>query len=143
MNRIFHLLHTETEQLDRWTYLPHAFKRLGWGLFLFAFPAWFFLKGLPEWRLGAEGLVLIGLLLIAVSQDRIEDEYTLRLRARAFAYAFVIGVLYAVIQPLFNWAVAAGLDQEGASWESLPSYAVLWFMLVVQIGFYQAMKWSR
>ncbi len=137
------LMQREADSLNRWTYLPYSFKLIGLGLFSLSFVAWFFLEAQTEWRLFAESLVLIGLLLIAVSRGREEDEYTLQLRARAFTYAFVVGVIYSVIQPLINWGVGSAIGQEGAEWQMIPTFAILWLMLVVQIGFFHVLKWGR
>ena len=133
----------EADSLNRWTYLPYSFKLIGIGLFGISFIAWFLLEAHKEWRLLAESLVLIGLLLVTVSRGREEDEYTLQLRARAFTYAFVVGVIYSVIQPLINWGVGSVISQEGVEWQMIPTFAVLWLMLVVQIGFFHVLKWGR
>ena len=137
------LMQREADSLNRWTYLPYSFKLTGLGLFGLSFIAWFFLEAHTEWRLLAESLVLVGLLLIAVSRGREEDEYTLQLRARAFTYAFVVGVVYSVIQPLVNWGVGSAIGQGGAEWQVIPTFVVLWLMLVVQIGFFHVLKWGR
>ncbi|MEM1220211.1 MAG: hypothetical protein AAGH79_14920 [Bacteroidota bacterium] len=123
------LMQREADSLNRWTYLPFSFKLLGMGLFTISFIAWFFLEAHTDWRLLAESFVLIGLLLIAVSRGREEDEYTLQLRARAFTYAFIVGVLYSVIQPLVNWGVGTAIGREAADWQMIPTFAVLWLML--------------
>lgn len=89
-------------------------------------------------------LVLLSMLLISVSKEQQEDEYLLQLRHKSYYIAFVIGVLYAVFQPIINYVVASLIHyQEGVVFEGLDSFVVLWFMLFIQLGFYYVMKATR
>jgi len=45
---------------------------------------------------------LIALLLLAITQSKMEDELTLRIRLKAFAASFIYGVAFVIITPFIN-----------------------------------------
>ena len=47
-------------------------------------------------------IILVGLLVITISKEKIEDEFIENLRSGAFSFAFGIGVGYVLIQPIIN-----------------------------------------
>lgn len=46
--------------------------------------------------------LLISLLLLALTKDKIEDELTLRIRLRAFTFSFFVGVVNVILEPYMN-----------------------------------------
>lgn len=41
----------------------------------------------------AKNGLLISMLIISISKDKVEDEFTIQLRAKSYSLAFVIGVI--------------------------------------------------
>ena len=89
-----------------------------------------------------ERFFLIGLLIIIVSKDKIEDEMITSIRARSFKLAFICAVLYAVIQPFVNALVFYVLAKDSMGYNST-YFQVLTFMLMLQILFFEVLKRNR
>jgi hypothetical protein len=83
------------------------------------------------------------MLLITVTKDSIEDEMTLKLRSQAYTFAFIVGVLYALVQPLINFLVNTIVKIEDVSFALLSVDQVLFFMLLVQLAFFHFTKRMR
>ncbi len=122
--------------------LPHYFKRIGLVLFLVVLATMFALKfteAEPFWlRNLLRNFLLIGLLMISVSKERVEDEMMGALRAQSYAIAFVLGVVYALIQPYIDYVVALVVDSGDAVLD-VSYFQVLAFMLLVQLLFFRMM----
>jgi hypothetical protein len=87
-------------------------------------------------------LLLIGLLVISLSKEKVEDEMLMSLRGKSFTLAFIIAVLYAVIQPFVNSVIFYLFDKDQMS----PDYSlfqVLSFMLIIQLLFFEVLKKNR
>jgi hypothetical protein len=87
--------------------------------------------------------VLIGMLIMSLSKDKIEDEMTISLRAQSYAIAFVIGVLYALIMPYVEFGVSNAVHSGGEAFKDLGDFQVLLFMLMIQLMFYHNLKRYR
>ena len=83
---------------------------------------------------------MIGFLIISISKDKIEDEYIDSLRAQSYRLAFILSVVYSLIQPLINYFVDVLLNVEPKEFYDFSYFQVLFFMLVVQIMFFTQMK---
>ncbi|MGB0862975.1 MAG: hypothetical protein ACPG19_10830 [Saprospiraceae bacterium] len=46
--------------------------------------------------------VLLGLLLFALTKDKIEDELTMIIRLKALAISFIYGVMMVIVEPFSN-----------------------------------------
>lgn len=141
------LLECEAERLRKIQLLPNRYKRIGLlvllagfaGLFTFAYLG----ADFTGYKLFARQGMLIGMLLISVARERDEDEYSASLRARSYMWAFVIGVLYALIQPYINFGVGELIKPEATVLEELGAFQVVWFMLAIQLGFYYLLRMTR
>ncbi|MEN8912538.1 MAG: hypothetical protein ABF257_01695, partial [Polaribacter sp.] len=90
----------------------------------------------PEWlKPFLHGILLIGLLLISVSKEKIEDEYIDSLRSQSYRLAFILAIVYALVQPIVNFGVSYVLQQDN-EYESFNYFQVLFFMLIVQLLFF-------
>lgn len=145
--KLSHILTHDSGKLRKIDFLPNSFKPIG-GIIL----AISILLGIittaggyatPFLKTTVFNGVIIGMLLISVSKDKEEDEYTIQLKARSYALAFVCGILYAIIQPYINFYVAKVVTSNEVEFNTMGSLIVVWFMLFVQIGFYYTMKMSR
>ncbi|WP_111683960.1 hypothetical protein [Winogradskyella tangerina] len=138
----------ERSRLERWSQfqLSHRWKRVGIIICLVAFGILTSLKFMDgeflEHRFVLRRAILIGLLIITLSKEQLEDEMIVSLRAKSFTLAFVLAVLYALIQPLVNALVFYILDSKDIS-NGFSYFQVLSFMLLIQILFFEVLKRNR
>jgi len=77
--------------------------------------------------------------LISVSKEKIEDEYIDSLRSQSYRLAFILAIVYALLQPIVNVVVSYVLQQDN-EYESFNYFQVLFFMLIVQLLFFWKLK---
>ena len=96
-----------------------------------------------QWvKFGLRRALLVGLLSVSLSKEKIEDEMIVSLRAKSFTLAFVLVVLYALVQPAVNVIVFNVLGKEHLN-DTFTYFQVLSFMLLIQILFFEVLKRSR
>lgn len=138
------MMEREYDELIKERLLPHRFKLLGIYLSIGSFVLYIvslFMAELPDYgRHMISKVVLLSMLMVSISKEKQEDEMSRSLRSQSYMLALVIGVLYAVFQPIINFGVAAMVQGSEASFEELPVFATFWFMLFVQLGFFHVMK---
>ncbi|MDX1471765.1 MAG: hypothetical protein R3213_09740 [Flavobacteriaceae bacterium] len=144
------IIEAERKEIDRYDkiYLPHRFKMIGIGILLLGLVtliSFKFIEGEPFLlRDFIKKLIIVGLLVYAISKDKVEDEYTVQLRGKAFSIAFIFGVTYALVQPYITYGMAALLGKEDKlDLLELGDFQLIFFMLLVQIGFYWLLKRTR
>jgi len=136
------LAHEEKDlkKLENLKLLPNRVKTIGINLLILSvillFAGKFLFTEYHTVRLVIKNLILISLLLISVSRNKFEDERTLRLRVQSYAFAFITGVLYAMVQPFAILLVKSILQSELATLVELSVFQVLIFMLLVQISYF-------
>jgi len=144
--RIYEYERGKLEKLKKYQ-LPHSFKKIGLGIALIAFILFFVRKlafeNLDELRIIAKNGMLVGMLLIVISKEKIEDELISKLRGQAFSFAFIAGVVYALVMPLTNYIVDLVIGSKEASYEEFGDFIILWFMMVVYLAFFQVLKKTR
>ena len=128
--------------------LPNTFKKVGiivLTLSILTLIGFRFIEGESEiLRDLVKKGVLVGLLLISISKDKEEDELTIKLRGQSYVKAFVFGVFYALIQPYVTYGFALLLGKANKeSFLELGDFQLLFFMLIIQILFYQLLKRYR
>ena len=93
-----------------------------------------------EWiRPILQGILLVGLLLTSLAKDKEEDEFIDSLRSQSYRLAFLLAIVYSLLQPLINYGVAL-LMNENNELKSFNYFQVLFFMLVVQLMFFWQLK---
>lgn len=114
--------------------LPSSFKKFAFGILalsiLLAILTLGHLLAIPKDLLKTvcgTGL-LIGLLLLALSKDEHEDEFSQRIRLTAFASAFIFGVAYAIIQPFVNYLLKGQYAFENTATSQLIIMLMLFFL---------------
>lgn len=127
--------------------LPYSFKKIGIIVFILSFIALMskiFISENSEiiTEISKKGL-LIGMLLISISRDKIEDELTVKLRAQSYAIAFIVGVMYALVMPYVEFGVSNIVHSGGEKFKDLGDFQVLIFMLMIQLMFYYTLKKAR
>lgn len=128
--------------------LPHRFMSIGIAIVLLAialmFVRAFAIDGETVWlKQLLQKTLLVGMLIMSLSKDKIEDEMTLSLRAQSYAVAFVIGVIYALVMPYVEFGVSNAVHSGGEAFKDLGDFQVLLFMLMIQLMFYHNLKRFR
>lgn len=127
--------------------LPNYYKKVGIGLLILSLVTLITRKYLIDdgeliRQIARKGM-LLSLLLITMSKEKIEDELIIKLRGQAFAFAFVAGVIYTLIQPFINYIVALVVRPEKAVFNELDDFIILWFMMVMYLTFFYLFKRYR
>jgi hypothetical protein len=127
--------------------LPNYFKQIGIALFvvtmILLFTRKYFFEDAELLQLLSKKVMLVGLLIIILSKEKIEDELILKLRGQAFAISLIAGVIYTLVQPLINYLVALLIKPEKAVYDDLNDFIILWFMMVMYITFFYMFKRYR
>lgn len=128
--------------------LPHQFLTIGIGIALLSIVMMFVRPFIFDGE--TEGLkhilqksLLIGMLIMSLSKDKLEDEMTVSLRAQSYAIAFIVGVIYALVMPYVELGVSNVVHSGGEIYKDLGDFQVLLFMLMIQLMFYHTLKRYR
>lgn len=122
--------------------LHHKYKKLGYIISLSAFALMIAKKFVdePTWvKPVLSGLLLIGMLVISLAKEKVEDEYIDSLRSQSYRIAFILVILYALVQPLVNYGVGLLFD-ETEKLQGFDYFQVLFYMLVVQLMVFWQLK---
>ncbi len=128
--------------------LPHRFMTIGIAVVLLSivmmFVRAFAMEGETEWlKELLQKTMLVGMLIMSLSKDKVEDEMTVSLRAQSYAIAFVTGVIYALVMPYVEFGVSNVVHSGGETLKDLGDFQVLLFMLMIQLMFYHNLKRYR
>jgi hypothetical protein len=128
--------------------LPHRFMTIGITVVLLSivmmFVRAFVIEGDTQWlKLLLQKIVVVGMLIMSLSKDKIEDEMTVSLRVQSYAIAFVVGVIYALVMPYVEFGVSNAVHSGGEVFKDLGDFQVLLFMLMIQLMFYHNLKRYR
>jgi hypothetical protein len=85
------------------------------------------------------GILLIGLLIISLSKEKVEDEFIDSLRSQSYRLAFIMAIVYSLAQPLINYGVAVLFNQDDKL-QGFSYFQVLFFMLIVQLMIFWQLK---
>ena len=122
--------------------LANSFKNIGYFITIGTFVLMIAVKFLeePDWvKPVLKVVLLVGMLIISMSRDQVEDELIDSLRSKSYRLAFIMGVLYALIQPLVNFAVGSALKSD-VELVGFDYFQVLFFMLLVQLMMFWQLK---
>lgn len=126
--------------------LHHKYKKIGYIISFSAFALMIVKKFVdePSWvKPVLSGLLLVGMLLISLAKEKLEDEYLDSLRSQSYRIAFILVILYALVQPFINFGVGLLFD-ETEKLEGLNYFQILFYMLVVQLMvFWQLKRMNR
>ncbi len=124
--------------------LPNHWKKIGWGLFFLSLGLLLLNRFVDVnhaiFKTILKNIILVGLLIITISKEKIEDELVENLRSKAFSFAFIIGVVYVLIQPLINYLVFLIVKPQNANYEDLGDFQILWFLLIVYLTAFWFLK---
>ncbi|MDO1500954.1 hypothetical protein Q2T40_12510 [Winogradskyella maritima] len=136
---------TKIEKLSGFQ-LPNRWKTIGALLSLTVFITMLSLKFIDTPPLWVKELLkrslLVGLLIVILAKEKDEDEMIASLRGKAYTLAFIFGVVYALVQPLID-TVVHGLLYEAGEDNGFSYFQLLFFMLFIQILFFEVLKRNR
>ncbi|CAM2847231.1 hypothetical protein [Flavobacterium frigoris] len=138
----------DMEKIDKTTnyLLPNKFKIVGLVLFIISL----ILNGIIDFSFETIGFkdlllkiaktgVIFGLLLISISKEKIEDELIIKLRMQSYSYAFIVGVLFAMIMPFINYSIVF-IFSSAPKMEMTSDFTILGVLLSIQILIFRKLK---
>lgn len=128
--------------------LPSYFYKVGIVIgvitFIMMFVRAFAMEGDTEWlKHLLQKTFLIGMLLMSIARDKEEDELTIKLRMQSYAWAFIVGVVYALVMPYVEFGVSNVVHSGGEAFKDLGDFQILIFMLLIQLLSYHTLKRYR
>ena len=131
----------QLEKLNKFQ-LGNQYKKVGYIIAIGTFVLMILRKYVEdsEWvRPILHGILLIGLLIISLSKEKVEDEFIDSLRSQSYRLAFIIAIVYSLVQPLVNYGVATLFNQDDKL-QGFSFFQVLFFMLIVQLMFFWQLR---
>lgn len=124
--------------------LPNKFKKIGIGIIILSVLTIIVNKLSIEnidLKLTAKYGILVGLLLISISKEKIEDELITSLRMQSYTFAFIAGVVITLLtNPLFNYIANLISEKQHENFEGVGDWEILWILLSVQIFYFEFLK---
>lgn len=124
--------------------LPHSYKKIGIAVIVLTLLTIIIGKivdfNSPELKFAMKRIILVGLLIIVLAREKIEDERILIMRGQAFSMAFISGVVYTLIQPLINYIASSLVEDNKDPLTDLGDFQILWFLLTMYLVFFYMMK---
>ena len=139
------LLESELKTMEKFKkyQLPNVFKKIGLGLCIVSFIA-VIIIGIPKEFNNLEfivkNLLLVGLLLISISKEKIEDELVKDLRMQSYSFAFIIAVVYSLVLPFVEYFFDVVFDNDVDGIQDIGDFTILWMLLAVQVAFFHFFK---
>lgn len=131
----------QLEKLNKFQ-LGNQYKKVGYIIAIGTFVLMILRKYVEdsEWiRPILHGILLIGLLIISLSKEKVEDEFIDSLRSQSYRLAFIMAIVYSLVQPLVNYGVAVLFNQDDKL-QGFSYFQVLFFMLIVQLMFFWQLR---
>jgi len=122
--------------------LPNSVKVVGWIIFGIAFVALFFTTKETSAKLFAKYAILIGLLIVSISKEKIEDELVKNLRMHSFTFAFIFAVFIVITNPLASYLANFVFTEQQAPFDGIGDWMILWLLLSVQVFYFEYLKKS-
>lgn len=124
--------------------LPNSFKKIGIAIvvltFVFLIVRKIFDLDIPVLKIVVKRITLLGLLLIVLAREKVEDEMIKTIRAQALSMALIMGVVYVLVQPLVNYGVGLLISPEDEVLKDLGDFQIIWFMLTIYLAFFYLIK---
>ena len=122
--------------------LGNQYKKIGYAIAIFSFALMIGRKYIEDsdWiKPILHGVLLVGLLIVSLSKEKVEDEFIDSLRSQSYRLAFLMAIVYSLIQPIVNFGVSYLFNQNNEI-EGFDYFQVLFFMLIVQLMFFWKLK---
>ena len=130
--------------------IPNTFKKYGWIIFGISIISMFiivineneFYTNKPINWIVKYG-ILIGLLIVSLSKEPIEDELIINIRMRSYMISFIFIVLKSMISPIASIGVSTLLHSESKPMEADIDFAIVLMLLLTQIIIFNFLKKSE
>ena len=123
--------------------LPNKFKKIGIGIIVLSV-ATIITNKLSidniDLTLIAKYGILLGLLVVSISKEKIEDELITNLRMQSYSFAFIAGVLITLTNPLFSYLANIVFEKQQENFQGIGDWQVLWILLSVQVFYFEFLK---
>lgn len=125
--------------------LSHRFLKIGGVIVILSlismFARAFVFESDYQWVkiISKQGLIL-GMLIMSISKDKVEDERLITFRSQSYAVAFIMGVVYTLILPYVEFGISNLVYSGGEVYKDLGDFQILIFMLMIQLLFYHNLK---
>ena len=128
--------------------LPQYFYKVGIAIgaitIIMMFVRAFGMEGDTEWlKHLLQKTLLVSMLLMSIASDKEEDELTVKLRMQSYTWAFITGVVYALVMPYVEFGVSNVVNNGGEAYKDLGDFQILIFMLMIQLMSYHTLKRYR
>ncbi|WP_051285126.1 hypothetical protein [Aequorivita capsosiphonis] len=124
--------------------LPNTWKRIGWAIFIVSLVLILLNRFIDinhiVFKSILKNTMLVGLLIVIISKEKIEDELVENLRSKAFSFAFIMGVAWVLVQPLLNYLVSFLIKPQDANYQDLGDFQILWFLLIIYLTIFWFLK---
>lgn len=131
------------EKMKRYQ-LPNRFKKIGIGIIIISLVTFLVNKFSIEnidLKLTAKYGILVGLLLVSISKEKIEDELITSLRMQSYTFAFIAGVIITLLtNPLFNYIANIISQKQQENFQEVRDWEILWILLSVQVFYFEFLK---
>ena len=147
MNKVSDCERNRLEKITKFR-LPQYFYKVGLAIvgitIIMMFVRAFAMEGDIEWlKHLLQKTFLVGMLLMSIARDKEEDELTVKLRMQSYAWAFITGVVYALVMPYVEFGVSNVVNSGGEVYKDLGDFQILIFMLMIQLMSYHTLKRYR
>ncbi len=122
--------------------LENRYKKIGWTIFFISLAILFGRRFFdhPEWlRPLLRNLIILGLLIVSLSKEKLEDELIKSIRSKSYRLAFVYGVLYSFVLPYVGFFFDYLKDSKSAEIDN-GFFPIILAMLLVQLMFFNVIK---
>ena len=136
-------------KIDKYTnfLLPYKFKKIGLVLFVLAFIAYFtavfFVENILYCALSlnlAETIAIVGLLLVAISKEKTEDELISKIRMQSYHYAVIGTVIVQFFISFFPFIFVLPFPAKTLKITKSIDVSVLLYLLVIKIIIFKKLK---
>ncbi|MGV6829113.1 MAG: hypothetical protein ACWA45_06910 [Flavobacteriales bacterium] len=120
--------------------LPNSFKKVGWVIFSISIIALFLTTKGTYPKMIVKYTLLLGLLLVSVSKEKMEDELIKNLRMQSVTFAFIAAVLITITNPLISYLLNFVLSTKQDPFSGVGDWQILWLLLSIQIFYFEYLK---
>jgi hypothetical protein len=123
--------------------LPNQFRKIGFAILIISFASLFINKfsiNNIEFTLIAKYGMLVGLLIVSISKEKIEDELISNLRMQSYTFAFIFGVVITLTNPFFSYIVDFFIKAKESSTNGVGDWQILWLLLSIQVFYFEFLK---
>ena len=141
-------LQCEEERLKKFKnyQLPHHFKKIGVAITVLGLLALLINKFTLEQnalKIAAKYGMLLGLLIVSISKEKLEDELIINLRMQSFSVAFICGVAFALILPATGFLIDYFFELREPQFKNIGDFSILWMLLSIQVFYFELLKRIR